>query len=70
MFVRKVGAVLVEQVAHYFGIPVEEARRLINKLVEKGELGAVEIAGLRFYFVNPQRDRRGDARLHQARLTI
>jgi predicted ArsR family transcriptional regulator len=35
-FVRKVGAVLAEQVAHYFGMPVEEARRLLDELVEKG----------------------------------
>jgi hypothetical protein len=53
-FVRKVGAVLAEQVAHYFGIPVEEARRLLDELVERGELRAVEIAGLKFYFVDPK----------------
>jgi CRP-like cAMP-binding protein len=53
-FVRRVGAVLAEQVAHYFGIPVEETRRLLDELVEKGELRAVEIAGLKFYFVNPK----------------
>jgi hypothetical protein len=53
-FVRKVGAVLAEQVAHYFGMPVEEARRLLDELVEKGELRAVEIAGLKFYFVDPK----------------
>jgi len=53
-FVRKVGAVLAEQVAHYFRMPVEEARRLLDELVEKGELRAVEIAGLKFYFVDPQ----------------
>jgi polyhydroxyalkanoate synthesis regulator phasin len=39
-FVRKVGAVLAEQVAHYFRMPVEETRRLLDELVEKGELGA------------------------------
>jgi hypothetical protein len=53
-FVRKVGAVLAEQVAHYFGMPVEEARRLLDELVERGELRAVEIAGLKFYFVDPR----------------
>jgi len=53
-FVRKVGAVLAEQVAHYFGMPVEEARRLLDELVERGELRAVEIAGLKFYFVDPK----------------
>ena len=53
-FVRKVGAVLAEQVAHYFGMPVEEARRLLDELVEKGEVRAVEIAGLKFYFVDPK----------------
>jgi len=53
-FVRRVGAVLAEQVAHYFGMPVEEARRLLDELVEKGELRAVEIAGLKFYFVDPK----------------
>jgi len=51
-FVRKVGAVLAEQVAHYFRVPVVEARHLLDELVEKGELRAVEIAGL--YFVDPQ----------------
>lgn len=53
-FVRRVGAVLAEQVAHYFGMPVEETRRLLDELVEKGELRAVEIAGLKFYFVDPK----------------
>jgi hypothetical protein len=53
-FVRKVGAVLAEQVAHYFEMPVEEARRLLDELVERGELRAVEIAGLKFYFVDPK----------------
>jgi DeoR/GlpR family transcriptional regulator of sugar metabolism len=53
-FVRRVGAVLAEQVAHYFVMPVEEARRLLDELVEKGELRAVEIAGLKFYFVDPK----------------
>jgi aryl-alcohol dehydrogenase-like predicted oxidoreductase len=41
-------------VAHYFGMPVEETRRLLDELVEKGKLRAVEIAGLKFYFVNPK----------------
>jgi hypothetical protein len=49
-----VGAVLAEQVVHYFGMPVEEARRLLDELVKKGELRAVEIAGLKFYFADPK----------------
>jgi len=53
-FVKKVGAVMGEQVAHYFGVPVEEARRLLDELVERGDLRAVEIAGLKFYFVDPK----------------
>jgi hypothetical protein len=35
-FVRKVGVVLAEQVAHYFGMPVEEARRLLDDWSRKG----------------------------------
>ena len=52
--VRRVGAVMAEQVAHYFSVPVEEARRFLDELVERGELRAVEIAGLKFYFVDPK----------------
>lgn len=51
-FVKRVGAVLAEQVAYCFGVPVEEARRLLDELVEKEELRAVEVAGLRFHFVD------------------
>ncbi len=54
MFVRKLGPVLPEQAAHYFGMPAEEARRHLDELVEKGELRTVEIAGMKFYFVDPK----------------
>jgi hypothetical protein len=52
--IKRVGAVLAEQVAYYFGVPAEEARRVLDGLVAEGVLNAVEVAGFKFYFVDPK----------------
>jgi transcriptional regulator, ArsR family len=50
---RKAGAFTAAQAAAYLGMPLEEARRRLDKAVEGGALRAVDVAGMRFYYRDP-----------------
>lgn len=51
---RKLGAFTAAQAASYLGTSLEEVKRRLDKLVEGGALRAVVIAGVKFYYRDPQ----------------
>ncbi|AKT35627.1 transcriptional regulator, ArsR family [Pyrobaculum sp. WP30] len=51
---RRFGAFTAAQAAVHLGLPLDEAARRLDKAVEGGLLKAVDVAGVRFYYRDPE----------------